>query len=320
MARNRSSSRHAGLFYRLVRSVKNFVRSFWVAFVAIAATVIALNHLGAINWTLDVLGRSHIAESNTVYLHKAKQEMAETIVTLTGLDTGLEVLKSSTVGGSFIVSFHVQIGNIVATVQDAAKKALKASLIAASSLLAIELILKFAETLSVPLVTLSILATGLHYTTRQHLTWVARVTGQLSEILILLMLLTHIGLPLAIYGSSIASKSITAPIAEQAREHFEKTSDRFPKGDKGKLEKHMKDAVNKYQDTASTDHHSGRLLSHSVVRHVTAIVFDVFLFPAMMFALVTWVIRMMIRHALRVQELMAEDEARKMQAQSARHR
>lgn len=319
MARDRSSKQSSSWLQQFCLSLKNFVRSFWVAFVAIVATIIALNHLGAINWTLDAIGRSHIAESNTVYLHKSKQEMAETIVTLTSLDTGLEVLKSSTVGGSFIVSFHVQIGNIVATVQEAAQKALKASLVAAGSLLAIELLLDTADALSIPLVTLSVLVTGLHYVTRHHLNWVARVSGQISEILILLMMLTHFGLPLAIYGSAVASNSITAPMAEQARNHFEETSKHFPKGDKHKLEKHMKDAISNYKDTASTDHHQGRLLSHSVVRHVTAIVFDVFLFPAMMLILVTWLIRVMIRHALRVKELMAEDEAHEMELQNTRY-
>ena len=185
-----------------------------VALFAVALAFLAFNHLGMINWTLDILGRGFIAEANSVYLHKAKLQMGESIIVLTSLDTAFEVLKSSSAGISFIVDVEVRVGNIVATLQNLTNQALMASLIADGGLIGIELALKLSGMLVAPVLSLTIIMLGLHYMARGHWRWMANISGRISEILVLITLVVHMGLPLVIYGSSLASASLTAPIAQ----------------------------------------------------------------------------------------------------------
>ena len=274
-----------------------------VAIFAIALAFVAFNHLGWINWVLDILGRGLIAEANSAYLHKTKLHMGESILVLTGLDTAFEVLKSSSAGISFIVDVEVQVGNIVATLQDLTNKALMASLIAAGSLIGIELVLKLAEILAVPVLSLTILVLAIHYTARSHWRWLANISGQVSELLVLMTLLIHLGMPLIIYGSSLASAALTTPIAQEAHTAFTKTHVDFATAKKGKISSHVKAVINRYKATSDDTHRKSRSLSGSVVRHIIAILFDAFLFPALMLLAVLWGSRIVIRHTLKIEEL-----------------
>lgn len=283
-----------------------------VALFAIAITVLAFNHLGAVNWVLDILGRGYIAEANSAYLHKTKLHMGDSILVLTGLDTAFEVLKSSTAGISFIVDVQVQVGNIVATLQNLTNQALMASLIAAGGLIGIELILKLANLLAVPLLSLTVVTLSLHYITRSHWRWLANISGQASEILVLVTLLVHFGMPLVVYGSSLASSALTAPMAAAAHTQFTKTHTDFntPKGGKkkGEISTHVKAVISRYKETSNSTHSKSRSLSGSVVRHIIAVLFDAFLFPALLLAVVTWASRVVIRHTLKIEELIKSSD------------
>ena len=306
-----------------------------VAIVAIALAVIAINHLGAINWALDFLGRGFIAEANAAYLHKSKLEIGANILILAGLDTSLEVLKSSSAGVSFFVDIEVQVGNIVATLQELANKALLISLAAAGSLVGIELALQLAEILAVPTLTVTIIALAIHYVTRIHWRWAADISGKISQVLVLVTLLAHIGLPLVIYVSSLASAKLTAPLAQQVHSQFTETHADFSSikqkhqesrqgkdGDHDKksseeksdkkfkeIKPHVRSVIDKYKATSSgKTHKQTRSFSGSVVRHAIAVFLNGYIFPALLLIIFIWASRVVVSRSLMIEKLIEGSE------------
>ena len=144
---------------------------------------------------------------------------------------------------------------------------------------------------------------GLHYMARGHWRWMANISGRISEILILITLVVHMGLPLVIYGSSLASASLTAPITQQAHAHFTKTHVDFATSKQGKISSHVKAVIERYKATSHDTHRKGRSLAGAVTRHIMAILFDAFLFPGLMLAVVIWLSRIVIRHSLKIEKL-----------------
>lgn len=310
--------------------LKNLFLNARVAAFTLVIAFLALNHLGTINWMLDFLGRGFIAEANSAYLHKSKLSVGDSILVLTGLDTSLEVLKSSSAGFSFFVKIDVQIGNIVATLQELANKALMISLAAAGSLVVIELALEAAEILAVPILSVTIVALTIHYGARKHWNWAAAISGQISQILILTTLLTHIGLPIVIYASSLASASLTAPLAQQAHSRFTDTHVDFAtikqeykedkkrneekqeknEGDSAKYEEispHLRAVVDKYKATSNTTtHKKTRSFSGAVVRHGVAVLFDSYIFPALLLIIFVWASKVVVSHSLKIEELVED--------------
>lgn len=296
------------------------------AVIAVIATAIALNHLGAIDWALDALLRGPIAEANSAYLHQSKVHLGESILVLTALNTGLEVLESSSAGISFIVDVEVQVGNIVATLQQLVERALAASLLSAGSLIGTELILKLGNILAAPILTLTLLIVGFHYLVRGHWRLMANISGQLADILVIFTLAVHIGLPLTIYGTSVASSLLTEPLAKQAHQRFVNTHADFTSGKhacekeqnkctedtkKEKMTSHVKEVINRYRATSDDTHRKGRSLAGAVMRHTVAVLFDAFAFPLILLVFLLWISKVLTRHTLRVEEMIkAGDDAK----------
>lgn len=326
MVRRRSRRTQPSPPPTLWQRILAFFDSIKVSILAFVLMLVALNHLGAIDWVLDTLLRGHVADVNGAYLQTSKIEIGESILTLTALDTGLRVLESSTAGISFIAQFEVQVGAIVSALQDMVGRALDASLFAAGSLIAIELVLDLAELLSTPILTLAILVLGLHYIARGHWLWFTRATGQLADILIIFTVLVHLGFPLAIYGTSLASELLTKPLASQAHERFKATHADFSTSKqackekdrectedekKAKVTHHVKAVISRYEATSDhSHHHRSRAVAGAVVRHVVAILFNAFVFPGILILITIWVTRVITRHTIRLEELIQEFEER----------
>ena len=203
------------------------------------------------------------------------------------------------------------------------------SLAAAGALIGLELVLKLAEILTVPALSVTIITLAAHYVTRNHWHWAAYISGQISQILVLITLLTHIGLPLVVYVSSLASATLTAPLALQAhnqfadthvdfstvRQEYKESKDRSEaKGEDDskrhkEIKPHVDAVIDKYKSKASNKtHKQTRSFSGSLVRHAVAVLFDSYIFPALLLIIFIWASRVVINRSLKIEKLIEDSE------------
>jgi len=271
---------------------------------AVCLSLIALNHLGAIDYTLDSLGRGYIATANQKYLKQAEDKAAKSALVLGALHTSLSVLQSSSAGISFIAEVKVQVGQVVSALKDLVDRAWAASLIAAASLVAVELVFKAAHVLDPIVVTLTIITLGVHYATRGLWLWPARICGQVGEILLLITFLVHILLPLMLFGTSLVSHSLTEPMANEAQAVFSDAHGDFGTGPQEKLNDHVKAVITRYKETRDGVPSKTQTFARAVSLHVVSVLFDALLVPASLLGLLVVFARIIIRHTLRIEDLL----------------
>jgi hypothetical protein len=266
-------------FQLLMVGLKNFLTSGLFIFIVIVVSAITLNHLGVVHYVLDYLGRDHITQVNETYLHHVKFQISESLLILSGLDAALEVVKSSSAGISFIVDVQVQVGNIFHTLHQYVEKAISVSSAAAASTIAIGLLMSIVNKSAVVILTITISAVASYFLLRDFLPRASIVAKKLSYAFSILSFMAFLGMPLALYATSLVSKSLTEPMAQQAHQHFKDVHQLFVSDKDDDLHEHVKSVVNKYQSSSHEVHQKSRSLSISTMRHFVAFLFSAFLFP-----------------------------------------
>ncbi|WP_417460707.1 hypothetical protein [Kordiimonas sp.] len=271
---------------------------------AIAAVVIllVLNHFGLVADLLDTLVRGHLADANEIYLHQAKIHAGENLTLLAALEAGLKVIESSSAGFSLIVDVNVQVGNLLSVVAELTARAFWVSVVAASALIGTEVVLDGASYAAQLLLTTTLVILVMHCVFRRVWRWVSLISGQISEILLLITFLVYIGLPLAVFSASSISDAITKPVAEKAQQHFKATHDDFAHG----LHTHVSTVIDEYKKDGSGVQSKSRSLAGAVARHAIAVIFDAFIFPGSLLLLVTWLGRIIIRHTMKIDVLLRD--------------
>jgi len=275
-----------------------YAANHWLKFLTTLFVTLALNHLNAFNHALDFLGRGHVAEVTTTYLHNSKVKISETLLLLAALDAGLEVLKSSTAGISFIVDVQVQIGGLFGAMQGHIQNAVRASLWALGNVFLTEELLKAINYLSIPLLTASIITFAKWVLFRNFWLSVARFFRKSATVFILLTLLAHIGIPLALYATAIASETVSAPMGAKANQHFTDIHHQFAIGQKEDIHAHVKDVITTYKSSSNDLHSKTRSTGQSLVQHIIGLLLSAFVFPVSFTLGLGWLFLLAIRHLL----------------------
>ena len=264
---------------QLIAVVKDFLTNGLFIFILVITLVVTLNHLGVVHYLLDYLGRDHITQINEAYLHQVKFQISESLMILSSLDASLEVIKNSSSEAFLIDGVQVQVSNIFHTLQQYIEKAISVSSTAAASTIAIELLLDIANKTAIMILTVTISVIASYFLLRNFLPSVSIVMKKFSYALSILSFIAFIGIPLAVYATSVMSKALTEPMAKKAHQHFTEIYQQFVNGKDNNIQEHVISVLKKYQFSSHEVHQQSRSLSISVVRHLIAFLFSAFIFP-----------------------------------------
>lgn len=268
----------------------------WPAVLAIVTAAIALNHLNGIDYSLDAMGRGHIAAVNAAYLHQTKTILSESILVLAALDSGLAVLESSTAGISFIVDVQVQVGSLFSTLQTHIRYALDATMAALGGTLVMENLLAVAGRLSAPLTTASIVTVAGYVLVRNAGPRVSSAFRKLASGFLLLTLMVHLVFPTMIFTTALASKAFAAPMQTQSHDRFQQIHDQFVVNKGDDIHAHVKQVINKYKSSSGELHEKTRFAGQNTVLHISALFLSTVLFPIMFLWGLIWLCRVAVRH------------------------
>ena len=284
---------------RSVSTVRRWISAAgWPAALAIATAAIALNHLNGIDYILDAMGRGHIAEVNTAYLHQTKTILSDSILVLVALDSGLAVLESSTAGISFIVDVQVQVGSLFSTLQTHIRYALDATMAALGGTLVMENLLALADRLSAPLTTASIVTVAGYVLVRNAGPRVSSVFRKLASGFLLLTLMIHLVFPAMIFTTALASKAFTAPMQTQSHDRFQQIHDQFVVSKGDDIHAHVKQVINKYKSSSGELHEKTRFAGQNTVLHITGLFLGSFLFPLLFLWGLIWLCHVAVRYLM----------------------
>ena len=263
----------------LLLTIKDFLTSQLAIFIAVVVGVILLNHFGAIHSLLDFFGRDHINEANTIYIHQVKLRISESLKVLTSINSVLEVVKSSSIENTLNAEIHFNAGNIFHSLHQYIEKAISVSSAAAVSTIIIELLVEISHQVSTLILTLTIACIAFYFLLRELLPNISTVVKNFSYALSILSFISYLGVPLALYTTSIVSKTLTDPISQQAHQDFTDIYQQLVSKKEENLEKQVFRIIKEYQTKTHDLYQKSRLLGISVMRHLVALLFNTLLFP-----------------------------------------
>jgi len=280
---------------RLKGFIEQFSKFKALFIILLLSSLLFAHHRNGVLPAVDSIAMGHIAQQNQVYLAGAEEEAVETFVLLSGLKTGLSIIQSSSAGVSFIVDVQVQIGKLLESIKQIVDYAWSASLLTLGVLFGFQILISWSATLNGIGLTVFLVSFICHYLTHILLPNNHKVTmlfSKASIVSFMAFLITYAIVPLTIYTASISSEAITRPISRQVYADISRThQDLLPNKSSDGIKAQVENSISTYRALSTSLHEKRDHLTHHIVRHIAATVFDVFVFPLTFFVLMVFFLR-----------------------------
>ncbi|MDH7499106.1 MAG: hypothetical protein QHH30_01810, partial [candidate division NC10 bacterium] len=243
-----------------------------------------------------------LARQNEEYLSASFNKALIGFGVLSVLKAGLDIIEGSEVGASFGVTAQLQVGDIVQPAYDYVDIAWRTLLTSCVTLLSIRYLLKAAQIVDHHVLggTLTLVACflGLLWW-RRNWTRTRSLLRDLLGVAIVASLALYYLLPLSVWSASKLSQAITQSALEEAQKGFEEAKNiLFPEdqqqvgGVVAKL-KYMQDRI---QHIAGYLKEKTKDMVVWTVQLITGYLFDCIIFPLILFALLLWLVRGIVRY------------------------
>lgn len=256
-----------------------------IAIIAFILGLISLHSFGYLHYALDSIGGGRMSESNSAFIIESENAATETFLVFSTIKAGLALMQSSSAGVSFIVDMDLQVGQILQSLKEVVDVAWSASLVSMSSLFTMHLITKWSETLTNPLLHIFFVALIAHYLTHHLSPKFYNLSARIGAFCLLLVLTTHLVIPLTIYSLSVTSKEVSEIFAKDA--HNEISTQHKDLMIQSKAGENLRDQAS--ASLKAYENLEGKLddklvhMTKYIVQHVAVIVFNMFIFPGVFF-------------------------------------
>lgn len=266
------------------------------ALVLLLAILALLSHLGVADRLIDGLGRGRMASANHEFLARSGETGLERLIALSLIRDGLALVGSAEVGVSFVVQARVTLGEILESARGLYRRAWQVSALGVAVLFALQLALDAAADVSPRILALFFVLLAVYVATRKRLPGLARAAREVGAVVLGLTLAAHLLLPLTVYGMSLLSQRITAPIARQAHHQMVSEHQRLLRAfDDEDLKGRAESAIKQYRSTTQGLEQRVENLARNATRQAVAGVLDSIVFPVGIFMLLGLLARRLVR-------------------------
>jgi len=275
-----------------------------VKLIAAAALTLAciLSFLGRLDPGFDLLGGSRLKEGNDRYLASSFNRAITGFGVLSVLKAGLDIIEGSEVGASFGATANLELGDLVQPAYDYVDIAWRTMLVSCVALLGTRYALEAADLMDSHVLTFTLI-TGLAVLLLQG--WrpgaqkTRRVLRDVLGVSIVATVALYYLLPLSVWGASRLSGAITAPAIGEAEKGFQETRESLfpddPQIADGWLEK-MKSIRERIEQTGTYLKEKTEDLIVWTVKLIAGYLFDCIVFPVLLFLLLLWLTRAVMRY------------------------
>ncbi len=250
----------------------------------------------------DLLGPGQMAEANDAYLTASFNRAIAGFGVMSLLKAGLDIIEGSEVGASFGVTAQIEVGDIAQPAYDYVDIAWRTLLLGSVSLLGIRYLLQAAGMIDSIVLGFSLMIASIFCLLRWFAPQQHRMLCVLKDALtvsIVAVLALYYLLPVSVWGASFLSRVITAPAIAEAEQGFQQTQARlFPQDDAsidGWGEK-LSSLQEKIEKTVAYLKDNAKDFVVWTVKLITGYVFDCIVFPVLLFLLLFWLTRSIMRY------------------------
>jgi len=238
------------------------------------------NFAGLTTLIVNLFGYDMLIYKAESILKTHESVVQKTFILLSEIEALLLILKTVQVGVSILVSFHVQLGQILSPLIRLHTTAWKISLASMTSLVFVDYLLRFSQWIAIPFLSIILIFLlaewGLNHWNITIFNWFYR----LKKLSIALLCIIVIGLPVVIIGAGSSVISFHHP-------HAKKIHTQLARHHKSIANHSITSNLNSQAHTSHASYLSARkmlpekliLLTHTVPRHIALTLLDTLLFP-----------------------------------------
>jgi len=275
----------------------------------VVGLLLVLNLTGQLERLIGALGKTRLDDSNRAYLQLTLERATKGFLVLTVFKTGLAVIEGSRVGVSVGVAGDIEIGDVVEPILDVVNLAWKTMLLSMIVLFALQILLAAAAHLSPAVLSISLVCVGAHVGACGLPTrWrrVRTVTATLTAFSVVLAVTLYALLPLSVFGASKLSQRFTAPSADAATTEITTLRGEVLPPESAFTAAGLADRIKglgeKLREMGENLRIWARDLSRSIIKLVTAYIFDCVVFPLGYLLCLFWLTRGVVARLLEATE------------------
>jgi hypothetical protein len=200
---------------------------FVYARLVLPAIVLLLSVLNVFDDVIDSMGRGQVYKQAIAYLEESETASKDTFILLSIAKSGIAIIESSQAGISFFVDAQVQLGKAFETLKHLIDNAWKLSLGGLSLQFVTKILLRESNQIVQPLMVVFSVLWLFHAVLKHCGSSHSVVSDRVLRALGVGLFVIVFAFPLAIYGTSVFSKQVTAEVSQQVRKGLQEHNNLF---------------------------------------------------------------------------------------------